>query len=575
MLCKYFPYQKIISYNKKLFILGITCFFLLVYSNAHAQSKAFIPDVNYDSLKMMFVGDIMQGNSQILSAESTDGKSYDYAGTFRYIQPILGLGDIVVGNLLTNFAGRPYSGYPNYSAPDEFATALRKAGFNCLMTANDHCADKDIQGIRRTNHILDSVGIAHTGTFNTFADRSNRNPLLINRYGFLIAFLNYTSYTRYNIKDSALVNEIDKEKIKEDLAYTKKFAPDFTVIYFNWGREYQFYPDSDQRELAKYCIDLGANMIIGTHPHVVQRVEEIQFYSGNKLKKGFVAFSLGNFITDYDRRFGDGAAILEVNLCKDKKTNEVKLSDYGFIPTYVIKDDGSGKKVHKVVPVSEIETNNITVNMPNLERERCLLSGRDTRSMLTGFGNIETRYPIDDDIINDVQETIVLTGGPVNSDKYNKENKAVDNFLMSLNQMEEDTEQLAVLDTALIKSSKTQKTYTKVNNVLTPTAKIDEKIYTEGDLDEFEKKFRSIGTIIYKVRFYELKTRVEINTNLYNYLEGYKTIPENGAWAYYIGEKTKFTDAKEILLLLRSKGIRNVKIIPFVNGKKVDWVFNV
>jgi hypothetical protein len=72
-----------------------------------------------------------------------------------------------------------------------------------------------------------------------------------------------------------------------------------------------------------------------------------------------------------------------------------------------------------------------------------------------------------------------------------------------------------------------------------------------------------------------LKNRIEINTNIYTYLEGYKTIPENGTWAYYIGEKTKFADAKDLLLLLKSKGIRNVKIIPFVNGKKIDWVFNV
>ena len=524
----------------------------------------------------MFLGDIVQSNAQILSAESEDGKTFDYTNNFKYIQPILGLGDLVIGNLETTFSGKPYSGYPNYSAPDEFACAIRYAGINCLMTANDHCVDKDIEGVRRTNHILDSVGIAHTGTFNTYADKSNRNPLMIDRYGFLIAVLNYTSYTRFTIKDSLLINTIDKERIKEDLIYTKKFNPDFTIIYFSWGREYQFYPDPEQRELAKYCIDLGANMIVGTHPHVVQRVEEIEFYSGNKLKKGFVAFSLGNFITDYDRRFGDGGAILEVNLSKDKRTNIVKLADFGFIPTYIVKDNGSGKKVQQVVPVAEVESNNITVEMTNLELQRLLMSGRDTRSMMNGFGNVENVYPIDNDIINDVAETIVLSGGPVNADKYNKQNRPIDNFFLSLNMVNNEPEDL---DTTTLNNNENkntiEKTYSKVSNTTSSITNPAEKVYTENDVEEFEKKFRALGTIIYKVRFYELKTRIEINTDFYPFLKGYNTVPENGIWAYYIGEKSKFADAKQLLLQIRSNGVRNVKIIPFVNGRKIDWAFNV
>jgi poly-gamma-glutamate synthesis protein (capsule biosynthesis protein) len=551
-------------------------FFIFLYNFVFAQAKAFIPNKDFDSLKMMFVGDIMQSNNQIYTAEREDGKYYDYSKCFRYIQPILGLGDIVIGNLETNFAGKPYSGYPNYSAPDEFATGIRNAGINCLMTANDHCADKDIEGIKRTNKILDSVGIVHTGTFNSYTDRSNRNPLMIERYGFLIAVLNYTSFTRFSIKDSLLINVIDKERIKEDLAYTKKFNPDFTIIYFSWGREYQFYPDADQRELAKYCIDLGANMIIGTHPHVVQRVEQIEFYSGNKLKKGFVAFSLGNFITDYDRRFGDGGAILEVNLSKNKTTSEVKLAEYSFIPTYIIKEDGNGNKVQNVVPISEIETDNIKIEMSARERERCLMSGRDTRSMMSGFGNMEARYPISDDIVNDVAETIVLSGGPVNYDKYNKENKALDNFFLIQNLEEEETEEDTITTLATLANTTTtnNKTYTKINNTQTTTTKASNN-YTENDIEEFEKKFRSIGKITYKIRFYQMKTRVEINTNFYTYLLGYKIVPEDGAWTYYIGEKESFSEAKQQLLQLRSKGVKNLKIIPFVNGKKIDWVFNV
>lgn len=221
----------------------------------------------------------------------------------------------------------------------------------------------------------------------------------------------------------------------------------------------------------------------------MQRVEQIEFYSGNKLKKGFVAF-LGNFITDYDRRFGDGGAILEVNLSKNKTTSEVKLAEYSFVPTYIIKEDGTGNKVQNVVPVSEIETENIRSEMSARERERCLLSGRDTRSMMLGFGNMEARYPISDDIVNDVAETIVLSGGPVNYDKFNKENKALDNFFLVQNLEEGETEEDTLTTLANTNTTTTNtKTYTKINNTQTSTTKASNN-YTENDIEDFEKKFR-------------------------------------------------------------------------------------
>jgi poly-gamma-glutamate capsule biosynthesis protein CapA/YwtB (metallophosphatase superfamily) len=677
-------------------------FFAFIISS-FGQGNSFIPNDKYDSLRIMLVGDLLQSNTQIAAAYDNTNKYYGYSNCFRFVQPLFGISDMVIANLETTFSGKPYSSNPYYSAPDQFALALKFAGINCLMTANDHCADRDKEGIERTIHILDSFGIKHTGTFLNRENKLMNNPLVVERNGFKVAVLNYTFGTKYTFADSNMVNVINPEKIKRDLFETKKLHPDFTIVYMHWGTEYERFPNDHQRELAKLCFDNGADFVAGANPHVLQRAEELQFYSYGEIKKGVVAYSLGNFLSDYDRRYGDGSAIMEITLSKEKSTQRTRVSDYGFIPTFVVKDDGNGAKPMQVVPISEIENKTISVKISTSDVEKMKVSALDTRAMLNTATCTESRYKLNDDIINDVSETIMLTGAPVNNDKKdgltfiqqkpvgfasysNNQAKQQDSIIVSpvaTKKIETTVEtkslRIASIDAkpSLSKSISAPALTEKVNPHVTPEDRIKdsmidfskknitqlpinatsptlvknilvvnkldslisnelrikdstiaantikihslpiktstptivqtniqvnkiEKIITsdtlvkspvvvvekvdttvvpaartlEDDIADLEEKFKKFGNITYKVMFYNMATKIEINTYYYKYLEGYESVQENGNWVYYLGNTSSFNEAKNRCLLLRGKGLKKIFIIPFVNGKKIEWTIN-
>jgi poly-gamma-glutamate synthesis protein (capsule biosynthesis protein) len=670
---------------RKVFVLSL--FLCRVFTLGYAQGNAFVSNDKYDSLRIMLVGDLQQSNGQVAAAYDPANKSYDYSNCFRYVQPLFGVSDVVIGNLETTFSGKPYGSNPFYSAPEQFALALKYAGFNCLMTANDHCADRDKEGMVKTIRLLDSLGIHHTGTFLNAQNKVLNNPLMIERNGFSIAILNYTFGTKYNVADTNMVNLINLEKMKQDLFSTEKLHPDFTIVYLHWGTEYERFPNEDQRALAKMCFDNGADFVAGSNPHVLQKAEEMQFYSYGTLKKGFVAYSLGNFISDYDRRYGDGAAMMEVILCKEKKTGLTRVSDYGFIPTYVVKDDGMGNKPIRVVPVSEVESKHISVDIALSDLEKMKVSGTDSRSMMNTASCQESKYKLNDDIINDVAETIVLTGAAVNTDHKDlivfttqksihknppiendevKTESIVEAKASSIKAIETSTVptksissnkisvgQMDIVITneerkkdSIVEASKRSQTIISTNNTIAsisnnpvmiakldtfiskevrekdsvvlldkikvtevPTktiapvittsvaivSKIDKVISNdkeskkdssinspdpvivppgrtlEDDIFDLEEKFKKYGSITYKVKFYDMPTKIEINTYYYKYLEGYVAVQENGNWVYYLGNSTSFDEAKLRCLSLRAKGLKKISIVPFVNGKKIDW----
>ena len=180
----------------------------------------------------------------------------------------------VIGNLEVTFSGKPYKGYPRFSSPDQLAFDIKNAGIEYLVTANNHIYDYGLKGFYKTLNILDSADIVHTGTFRNNADKQKRHPMIIEENGFKIALLNYTYEVNGGVYSSKiLINEIDKNIIRNDLIETNKENYDAIIVFFHWGKEYQRTSDTRQKELAKLCFENGANMVIGSHPHVIQEME--------------------------------------------------------------------------------------------------------------------------------------------------------------------------------------------------------------------------------------------------------------------------------------------------------------
>ena len=169
------------------------------------------PAVPATEVSLLFAGDAMQHKAQIQSAKQ--GEAYDYSPCFADITHEIASADYAVVNLESPIGGQPYTGYPCFSAPDEFPIALQNAGFDLFLTANNHCLDRYTRGAIRTLHILDSIGADHIGTYDSKDSFERFYPFITSIKGIRIAFLNYTYGTNgFTPHSPLIVNYIDEEK---------------------------------------------------------------------------------------------------------------------------------------------------------------------------------------------------------------------------------------------------------------------------------------------------------------------------------------------------------------------------
>jgi poly-gamma-glutamate capsule biosynthesis protein CapA/YwtB (metallophosphatase superfamily) len=305
-------------------------------------------------ISLLFAGDIMGHDEQIWSAENRETHTFNYDDVFRYIRPIVQEVDVAVANLEVTLAGVPYKGYPQFSSPADLASACRNAGFDYLVTANNHSADRGKQGIISTINKLDSIGIPHTGTFLNMTCHDTLSPLMIYRNGVSIALLNYTYGTNgIKIPEPVVVNSLDKEAIIYDIKKAKSKNADIVVLFLHWGTEYDTVPARSQTDLASMLLSAGADLVIGSHPHVLQKMvwTKDQFTG----KDGVVVYSLGNFVSNQRKPKTDGGSMVRIEFTNDG--GSYKISRAGFYLTWVYTPIEKYRKKFFIIPISEFESN--------------------------------------------------------------------------------------------------------------------------------------------------------------------------------------------------------------------------
>ena len=269
---------------------------------------------------LYFAGDAMQHIAQIESAHQADG-SYSYSNCFTLVKEQISEANLAICNLEVTLGGKPYRGYPQFSAPDEFAIALKDAGFDIMLTANNHCLDRGSKGLIRTLDILDSLGIAHVGTYRNQEERDSLYPYITTTNGIRCAILNYTYGTNgISVNPPCIVNYIDTTQILKDINKARIKKADVIIACMHWGNEYVYKPSEQQRYLAQLFVDNGADLIIGTHPHVLQPLEYISKPDGSQVP---CFYSLGNFTssqTETPRMLGGMA---KVTITKTEGENTV------------------------------------------------------------------------------------------------------------------------------------------------------------------------------------------------------------------------------------------------------------
>ena len=306
------------------------------------------------TINMALTGDIMCHNTIYKDAYNSTNGSYDFSYIFDDIKYHIQTADIAVGNLETTFAGasKGYSSYPMFNTPENLAYTLKKVGFDVLSTANNHCYDSGYKGIESTIDFLDDADISHTGTYKSEEDQ---NTILIkNVKGIEIAFLSFT-YGTNGIKvpsdKSYSVNLIDKDLIKKQLNLAISQNPDLICVSMHWGVEYQTVPNAEQKELADFLFNNGADIIIGNHPHVLQNFEKREItLSNGTTKDGFVVYSLGNLLADQNKKYTRDSAILTLNITKDEN-DKIKINTVKYVPTYIYKDTSKSSQKFKIINI--------------------------------------------------------------------------------------------------------------------------------------------------------------------------------------------------------------------------------
>jgi poly-gamma-glutamate capsule biosynthesis protein CapA/YwtB (metallophosphatase superfamily) len=337
------------KYNNIRYILLI---YLIFIGSGPAQSQPATAPV--EKLSMLFIGDIMGHDEQIWSAENRETHTFNYDDVFRHIKPILSEPDIAIANFEVTLGGPPYMGYPQFSSPPALAAACKNAGIDYMVTANNHAADRGKSGIAGTINRLDSLGIPHTGTFLNSASRDSLYPLMIKRNGFSIALLNYTYGTNgINVPEPVIVNILDKNVITADIKKAKAKNPDITILFLHWGTEYDTVPSKMQTDLAEYFFSLGVDLIIGSHPHVLQKMVWVKNVSGDKDE--IVVYSMGNFVSNQRKPKTDGGAIVRIEFTRSG--NALKITDAGYYLTWVYTPIEKYRKKFFILPCSQFENN--------------------------------------------------------------------------------------------------------------------------------------------------------------------------------------------------------------------------
>jgi len=314
-----------------------------IISSASAQDTTRI--------SLLFLGDVMQHDSQIKAAYDLSAKQYDYTSCFQFVKPYIASADLAIGNLEVTLAGPPYKGYPQFSAPDQLALTLKDAGMDVLVTANNHCLDRGRKGLERTILMLDSLDIIHTGTFRDTVERMNDYPMLFEKNGFSFALLNYTYGTNgIPVTKPNVVNTIDTAVIRKDIVKAKKTSPDAIIVFMHWGQEYQSLPNKWQKDVTEFCFRLGVKLVIGAHPHVLQPME------WRKESDQLIVYSLGNFVSGQRDRYKNGGAMLKVDLMKvvQDSVAETRIDSAGYILEWVYRTPDA-KKDYYVLPVPSFE----------------------------------------------------------------------------------------------------------------------------------------------------------------------------------------------------------------------------
>ncbi len=350
-------------------VTGYVTWNVLNQEKNHASPDDVVQHVDEpQQARLVFAGDLMQHMPQVRAARRPDG-TFDYSETFRYVKPIFEEADFAMLNFETTLTPTSrYTGYPMFRSPAQLADAIRDIGIDAVVMANNHICDNGRTGIEYMTARFDSLGIVHTGAFIDSTRYRMNHPLRFEVKGIRFALLNYTYDTNgVPIPKGTIVNLIDTTVIQNDLKRIDRSETDCIIVFFHWGDEYVRKPNDTQRKLAELCHRYGTEIVMGSHPHVIQPFETR--YDTDSIVRSVTVYSLGNFVSNQRDRYKNGGLIVTLDV--EKKNEQIEICPY-YTPVWVSMPN------YRILPPSVADT----LPLPSGQRESYRQFIRDTRTLL-------------------------------------------------------------------------------------------------------------------------------------------------------------------------------------------------
>ncbi|MGE5676156.1 MAG: CapA family protein [Mycobacterium leprae] len=304
--------------------------------------------------RILATGDFLMHLPLVYS--SARGKEqWDFTPLFEPIRPWIEGADLAIGELETTLTGTdyPWSGYPSFNTPPEFARDIKLLGYDAVTNANNHALDYSEYGLKQTADALDRFGVPHVGT-NRTPEEQNQILVLNVTKNIKMALLAYTYGTNgIPLPNPWCVNMLDPQRIQADIRRARQMeGVDLVAVALHMGDEYAREPNEQQQELVKLSLEAGADIIFGDHPHVVQRAElqRVTDQFGRDLPRA-VVYSFGNLISNQEGMERLEGIMLVVDVVKEQGVTWIEKLSY--IPVYTHTYQQGADKHYRTVPIEQ------------------------------------------------------------------------------------------------------------------------------------------------------------------------------------------------------------------------------
>lgn len=373
-------------------------------NNNDTTKKNSVDNSNKASEKtytIVSVGNMMTHDAQIAGAKQSDG-TYNFDKSFEYVKPYIKDANLSIGIFEGNVTGGKPQGYPTFNSPEGFLKSLKNTGFDVINYASNHVIDEGLTGVKSTMEKSTKDGLLNLGVKEKPSDK---NYLVYNIDGHKLGLFAYTYKTSENSINSIpipsavkpLVNAFSYDdlgtlykNIETSIKEMKKEGVEFIVGSFHFGDEYSTKPNKYQKEIAEKMNDLGVDIVLGGHPHVIEPYEVLNNKHGFKT---FVTYSQGNFLSNqcYERLHNylpeDG---LLFKFTLGLTNNKLKLNSYEVVPTWVYRrPKGKDLYTHTIIPVIPASKDPKKFDLNDAAYNGDLRSLHDTEKILgvTSFEN--------------------------------------------------------------------------------------------------------------------------------------------------------------------------------------------